>query len=80
MSHLYKQLKHLLNKHVSRTSYERKQSKLITITCVWDDGDSQTYKYRYVGDEIDAIISCYKNVVWSKLESFEITSIEVSTA
>lgn len=65
---------------MSKVSYIRKPSRLITITCEWDHaGEHHTYDYKYTGDEIDAIISCYKNVVWSNEESFEITSITADT-
>lgn len=62
---------------MSLTSYVRKPSRLIIITCEWDEGsEHHSYQYKFIGDEIDAIISCYKNVVWSSQDSFEITNIE----
>jgi len=64
---------------MSRAHYIRNHSRLITLTCEWYDGRHYTYEYKFIGDVIDAIISCHENVVWSKLESFRITNMKEET-
>lgn len=66
---------------MSTTSYVRNDSQLHIFTCEFIlRGQTQTYKFKYTGDVIDAYFACKENVIWSKHPTFRIVQLESKKA